>query len=81
MAAWFALSLMAGVVGNAPALPASTRVAGTAASASARASVVILPGARVSLSGSAESQGYRTHTATVTLEDGSRKPAKLVEFQ
>jgi hypothetical protein len=43
--------------------------------------VRILPGAKVSLSGGAEAQGYKLTSADITLEDGSQRPAELVEFQ
>jgi hypothetical protein len=37
--------------------------------------------ARVSLSAKAQPDGHQQHKAMVTLEDGSRRPARLVEFQ
>lgn len=70
----------AGASGEAPA-GASFRQAPIAASAPARATVRILPGAKVNLSASAERDGYRLNPATVTVEDGSRRPARLIEFQ
>ena len=53
----------------------------TQVTASARATVVILSGAKISLSNAAQAEGYRLNDATITVEDGSRRPAKLVEFQ
>jgi len=53
----------------------------TRAVASAQASVRILPGAKISLSADAETDGYKLNSATITVEDGSQRPAKLVEFQ
>ena len=49
--------------------------------APAQAFVRILPGAKVSLSATAEVEGYRPVAAVITLEDGSRRPARLIEFQ
>ena len=81
MAALVALSLLASQAAAALQPPAQSTHTRVAVSASARASVVILSGAKVSLSGAAEAQGYKLNAATITLEDGSRRPAKLVEFQ
>ena len=53
----------------------------TRAVATASASVRILPGAKISLSGQAEAQGYKLTEAVITSDDNSRRPAKLVEFQ
>ena len=53
----------------------------TRAAVPAQASVRILPGAKVNLTDRAEADGYRLNPATVTLEDGSRRPARLIEFQ
>jgi|GEM_PF-4420106 len=53
----------------------------TRAVASAQASVRILPGAKVSLSARAETEGHKLTKATITAEGGSRRSAKLVEFQ
>ena len=53
----------------------------TKAAVPARASVRILPGAKVNLTARAEEDGYRLNPATVTLEDGSRRAARLIEFQ
>jgi hypothetical protein len=81
MAGLITLSLMAAQLGAAqPAAPASAD-SRRAVSASARATVRILPGAKVNLSGQAEAQGYRLSSATITAEDGRQLSAKLVEFQ
>ena len=61
---------------SAPAGPASTGV-----KVSAQASVRILSGARVTLGERAEGQPYVVSKASVRVEDGSRRPAQLVEFQ
>lgn len=53
----------------------------TKAAVSAQAFVRILPGARVALGPAARSQGYRLNAAMVRLEDGSRRSARLVEFE
>ena len=53
----------------------------TKAVAPAQATVRILSGAKVSLSAAAQPEGYKLTTAEVTLEDGRRRPAQLVEFQ
>lgn len=79
MGPFTALALLASVVPVAgstvpPHVPAKV-------TASAKATVRILPGAKVSLSGQAEAQGYQPTNAMITVEDGSRRPAKLVEFQ
>ena len=81
MAVLVALSLMAAQLGAAQLPSPSSAERGTAVSASARATVRILPGARVSLSQQAEAQGYRLNNATITAEDGRQLSAKLVEFQ
>ena len=60
---------------------AGLSAAPTRAAAPAQASVRILPGAKVNLTASAEADGYRLTPATITLEDGSRRPARLIEFQ
>ena len=49
--------------------------------ASAQAFVRILPGAKISLSAEPQPAGHKLNPATITVEDGSRRPAKLVEFQ
>ena len=53
----------------------------TKSAATAQAFVRILPGAKVSLSAEPQPEGYKLNPATITVEDGSRRPAKLVEFQ
>lgn len=47
----------------------------------AKATVRILSGARVKLSDLNEADGHRLNPATITAEDGSKRPAQLVEFQ
>ena len=51
------------------------------AAVSAQALVRILPGAKVALGPDAIKQGYTLNAATVRFEDGSRRPARLVEFE
>ncbi len=53
----------------------------TKAVAPARASVRILPGARISLSAAPQPDGQAMKPAQIIVEDGSRRPAQLVEFQ
>jgi hypothetical protein len=74
-----AIVLLAAAVSSGP--PAAPQHVPTRAVASASASVRILPGAKVSLSGQAEAQGYKLTDAIITSEDGKRRPAQLVEFQ
>lgn len=71
---------VAAVSGGAPA-NVGFPYAPTRAAVPAQASVRILPGAKVNLTARAEAEGYRLNPATVTLEDGSRRPARLIEFQ
>lgn len=66
--------LLAAAAATSP--PPATRVA-----VPAQAFVRILPGAKVALGPEAEKQGYTLNAATVRLEDGSRRPARLVEFE
>lgn len=75
----FALAVAAASGGTSGGSALST--APTRTAAPARASVRILPGAKVNLTARAEADGYRLTPATVTLEDGSRRPARLIEFQ
>ena len=60
--------------------PAPSRPS-TAVTAVARASVIILSGAKVSLSAAPQPEGYKVNAAIITDQDGNRRPAKLVEFQ
>jgi hypothetical protein len=80
MAGLLTMAIMAAQLGAGAPLPARS-ASPSIASASAQASVRILPGAKVSLSGEAEAQGYKLTSANITLEDGSQRPAELVEFQ
>jgi hypothetical protein len=75
------LSLLAAAIGGSADAPKAIGSPSTRVSVSARASVRILPGARVSFDDAARSEGQALTAATVTAEDGSRRPAKLVEFQ
>lgn len=74
-----AIALLAAAASSGP--PAALQHVPTRAVASAQASVRILPGAKVNLSGQAEAQGYKLNPAVITSEDGRRRPAQLVEFQ
>jgi hypothetical protein len=53
----------------------------TSAVAPATASVRILSGAKIRLSAESQPDGYVMKRAQVTLEDGTRRSAQLVEFQ
>ena len=53
----------------------------TKAVAPAQASVRILSGARIGLSDAVQPEGYVMKPAQITVEDGSRRSAQLVEFQ
>ena len=53
----------------------------TSAVVSARASVRILSAAKITLSAADQPDGYVMKRARVTLEDGTRRDAQLVEFQ
>lgn len=59
----------------------STPASSTKAMAPAQAFVRILPGARIALSSAPQPDGHQLSPATVTVEDGSRRSAQLVEFQ
>ena len=75
MAVWIAFALLAAE--PAPAAPSHPAPAIAPASASVR----ILAGARVTLGKSADSGSFQLASASVRLEDGSRRRAQLVEFQ
>ena len=77
--ALLALSLLAAPFGAAAAPGDGT--ATTAVTASARAFVRILPGARIILDEQEEASEYKFIDARITVENGSRQDAKLVEFQ
>jgi hypothetical protein len=77
MSAWLALPLMAAHV----AAPTPSNAVHSAVTASARASVVILSGAKVALSAAPQPEGYKLNAAIITDQDGHRRSAKLVEFQ
>ena len=70
-----ALALLA-----AAAAPAPVHVP-TRAVAPAQATVRILSGAKVSLSAAPQPEGHVMKRAQVSVEDGTRRPAQLVEFQ
>ena len=75
MAMFAAFALLA-----AASAPAPVHVP-TKAVAPAQATVRILSGAKVSLSAAAQPEGLVMKRAQVTVEDGTRRPAQLVEFQ
>jgi hypothetical protein len=79
MAPLILLSLLAAPLGSASV--AGDGASPTAVAVTARASVRIIPGARVVLGDQAKAGEYRIVDSTVTAEDGRRRPAKLVEFQ
>ena len=77
MAGLFVVPLMAAQLAAALPPPAfSSRV-----SASAQATVRILSAAKIRLGSDVQPEGYKLSASSVRLEDGSRRPAKLVEFQ
>ncbi len=71
-----ALSLMAAAGAASPAATPHTTV-----SVSARATVRILSAAKINLSEAPQPEGYEMKPAVITVEDGSRRDAQLVEFQ
>ncbi len=80
MAALLAFSLLAAPVGGAAAVPGDGART-TAVRASAQASVRILPGVRISFGDQADAAGHKFIEARITVEDGSQRDARLVEFQ
>lgn len=80
MTALIALSLLAAPLGAAAVAPAYETVS-TETSVSARAFVRILPGARIIMDEQAQATEHKFIDATITVEDGSQREAKLVEFQ
>ncbi len=80
MAPLLALSLLAAPLGGATAVPGEAG-AKTAVTASARAFVRILPAARIVMDHRAKEAEHSFVDARITVEDGSRRYAKLVEFQ
>jgi hypothetical protein len=81
MAVMAVVSLMAAQVGAAIPPASASPSWSSRVSAPARATVRILSGAKVTLSSEAQPEGYKLNAAHVRLEDGSSRPAKLVEFQ
>jgi hypothetical protein len=77
MSIWLALPMMVAAAA-APGSPAAPR---SPVTVSARATVIILSGAKVSLSEAPQPEGYKVSAAVITDQDGNRRPAKLVEFQ
>ena len=80
MAALLALSLLAAPLGGTAVSPGDGAPR-TAVTASAQAFVRILPGARIVMDEQAKSAEHRFIDARITVEDGSQRDAKLVEFQ
>ena len=80
MASMIAISLVAAQIGAA-APAASIPSWNSRVSATALASVRIMSAARISLSDETQPEGYKVVDARITVEDGSRRPAKLIEFQ
>lgn len=81
MAPLILLSLLAAPLGSATVARTGDGASPTAVAVTARASVRIIPGARVLLGEQAKAGEYRFVDSTVTAEDGRRRPAKLLEFQ
>jgi hypothetical protein len=79
MASLVAFALLAAAASSGPP-PAPAHVP-TSAIAPAQASVRILSAARVTLSNATQPDGYAMKPARVTVEDGTQRDAKLVEFQ
>ena len=80
MAVLLALSLLAAPLGGAAA-DSGDGAMRTAVTASAQAFVRILPGARIVMDEQANSAEHKFIDARITVEDGSQRDAKLVEFQ
>jgi hypothetical protein len=74
MVGLLALAMMAAA--NPPSPPPRMVV-----SAQARASVRIVAGARVRLGAAPQPDGHAVRPARITVEDGTRRDARLVEFQ
>jgi len=62
------------------AIPAPAHVP-TSAVAPALATVRILSGAKIRLSAETQPEGYAMKRAQITVEDGTRRNAQLVEFE
>lgn len=69
--------LFLAAIAAAPPQPAPRPVA----SAMAQVSVRIVSGARVELGKSASAPGHSVRHGIVTVEDGTKRPARLVEFE
>ena len=78
MAAFFVLSLLAAPLGA--AITSGDGPPRTAVTASAQAFVRILPGARIVMDDQKAAE-HKFVDARITVEDGSQRDAKLVEFQ
>lgn len=81
MAVLFALSLYAAPFAAPVAEPVPAGRARTAVSVVTQASVRIVSGARIALDGSPQPEGYEPVTREIVVEDGSRRPAQLIEFE
>ena len=81
MAALHALLILAATAASEPASNGPAFVPTSRATASAQATVRILPGAKVRLGESADIENYLVSSAVVRDETGAKRPAKLVEFQ
>ena len=79
MTASFALTLLVAAISSGT-MQAPVHVP-TKAIASATATARILSGAKIRLDAEPQPQGYRMKPAQVTVEDGTRRSAFLVEFQ
>ena len=78
MAASITLAFFAAASGGTMTAPVHVP---TNAVAPAQTTARILSGAKIRLSAESQPEGYRVKPAVVTVEDGSRRSAQLVEFQ
>jgi hypothetical protein len=79
MALFTAFALMVAASAGGP--PSKPAFAPTKAVAAAHATARIVSGARIHLGATAQPDGLTMRPARITGDDGSRRPAQLVEFQ
>lgn len=75
------MALVAFALLAAAASPAAPAHVPTKAATSATATARILSGAKIRLGADAQAEGHVMKPAHVTVEDGTRRKAQLVEFQ
>ena len=81
MAALHALFVLAAAAASQPASTGPAFAPTSGATASAQATVRILPGAKIRLGESADVEHYLVSNAVVRDETGAKRSARLVEFQ